>query len=366
MKKVLSLSFLLAMVLLMAGCQKDGIDSDTSFLKTATVKNPDKIFTISNDNSGKVVISPTAEGASSFTIDFGHGTGSSATAKVKAGENATHFYPEGKYTVKITSVSLSGEEVTNTYPLDVTYRAPEELNVTSNVSMHKVTIKATALYAASFLVYFGDQPNEKGSELALDREVSHTYAAAGNYDVKVVALSGGAATTQKTIQVTALDPFGLPITFDQPFINYFFGTFGGGQQFSVVANPDKSGLNTSDKVGKFVRGNEGWSGTYSPLDNPIDMSKGKTIRVLVYNPDPALVGKKLNVELESGSSIGNGIAVLKMPVTKSGSWEELVFNFGSVSGIPANEKFGQLVLRFNDDSDGPGAIIYVDNFRQTN
>ena len=32
----------------------------------------------------------------------------------------------------------------------------------------------------------------------------------------------------------------------------------------------------------------------------------------------------------------------------------------------AAEKFRQLVLRFNDTVDGPGAVIYVDNFRQSN
>ena len=49
------------------------------------------------------------------------------------------------------------------------------------------------------------------------------------------------------------------------------------------------------------------------------MSVGKKIKVWVYNPDPAMIGKKLNVELENGSTIDNGIAVLKVPLTKSGA-----------------------------------------------
>jgi len=121
-------------------------------------------------------------------------------------------------------------------------------------------------------------------------------------------------------------------------------------------------------VGKFTRGNEGWSGTYSPLNIPIDFATGKKIKVLVYNPDPALVGKKLNVELEAAvnGSPANGVAVLKMAFTTSGAWEELVFDFSTISAIPATTKFAQLVLRFNDASDGAGAVIYVDNFRLTN
>jgi hypothetical protein len=58
--------------------------------------------------------------------------------------------------------------------------------------------------------------------------------------------------------------------------------------------------------------------------------------------------------------------VLKVPFTTSGAWEELVFDFGTISAIPATEKFKQLVLRFNDNTDGAGTVIYVDNFRQTN
>ncbi len=365
MKRIpIFLMFLLAATFI--GCEKDGIDDDTSFLSSAKVNNPDKLFQITNDNSGKVTITPTAEGAASFVVKFGHGAGADAEADVMPGYNAVHYYPEGKYTVTIISKSLSGEEVTSTYPLDVVYRAPENLEVTTNVDVHNLTVSADALYAASFTVFFGDVPNETGTPLAKDAEVSHTYTTAGNYNVKVVAQSGGVAVTTKTVSVKIVDPFGLPITFDNPNINYFFGTFGDNQQFSIVANPSATGLNISAKVGKFVRGSQGWSGTYSPLDNPIDMANGKKIKVLVYNPDPSLIGAKLNVELESGSSLSNGVAVLKVPLTKSGQWEELTFDYGTIGAIPANEKFGQLVLRFNDAVDGAGAIIYVDNFTQTN
>jgi hypothetical protein len=78
--------------------------------------------------------------------------------------------------------------------------------------------------------------------------------------------------------------------------------------------------------------------------NAIDLSAGKKIKVLAYNPDPALIGKKLNIELEKGT-IDNGIAVLKTAFTTSGAWEELVFDFGTIAAIPNGAKFTQLVLR---------------------
>ena len=366
MKKKIILFSLLVFIACSIGCKKDGISSDTSFLSSAGTANTGKIFDISNDNSGNVKITPTGEGASSYTIKFGNGTGAAAQADVMPGFSATHAYPEGSYTVTIVSKSLSGTVSEATYPLTLTYRAPENVTVTTTTNVHNIKVKATALYAASYLVYFGDVANETGTPLAKGAEVSHDYATAGIYNVKVVALSGGTATTTTITPVTIYDPFGLPITFDLTTINYFFGTFGGGQQFAIVANPNPSGLNTSAMVGKFTRGFESWSGTYSPLNTPIDMSVGKKIKVLAYNPDPALIGKKLNVELENGTSIANGIAVLKTAFTTSGAWEELVFDFGTIPAIPANEKFGQLVLRFNDGFNGAGAIIYVDNFRLTN
>ena len=67
--------------------------------------------------------------------------------------------------------------------------------------------------------------NETGTPLATGAEVTHTYANAGDYNVKVVALSGGAAKSEKITPVTIYDAFGLPITFDEPHINDFFGTF---------------------------------------------------------------------------------------------------------------------------------------------
>jgi hypothetical protein len=371
MKKITIITGLAVLLVGGTGCEKAGIDDDLSFLNSATTANNNKVFDITNDNSGKVTITPTGEGASSYVVSYGHGTGASASAVVTPGSSTSHNYPEGTYTVTIVSKSMSGQESSATYPLQLTYRPPENINVTLNQNVHNLKVKATALYAASYMVYWGDVPGEAGTALATGAEVQHDYAAAGIYNVKVVALSGGVAKSEKITPVTVYDAFGFPITFDLTTINYFFGTFGGGQQFATVANPNPTGLNTTTKVGKFTRGFEAWSGTYSPLNLPLDMAVGKKVRVWAYNPDPALIGKMLNVELEAGSSIANGIAIRKTAFTTSGAWEELVFDFSGIAAIPAGEKFSQLVLRFNDAFDGngvggTGSVIYVDNFRLTN
>lgn len=369
MKKIsIICSFALLLVVAVSCTTKDGVDQDLAFLNSAATANTNKIFDISTDNSGKVRITPVGDGVASSLVTFGHGTGAAATATVVAGSNTTHVYPEGTYTVSIAFTDIAGVQTVTTYPLAVTYRIPENLAVTITQSVHNVKVKASANYAASYMVYFGDVTNEAGTALATGAEVSHDYATSGNYSVKVVALSGGAAKAEKITAITVTDPFGFPIDFENAFVSYFFGTFGDGQKFATEANPKSAGLNTSAKVGKFTRGQQGWSGTYSPLNDPIDFAKGKKVKVLAYNPDPALVGKKINVELEwaVGGVPSNGVAVVKMPFTTSGAWEEIVFDFSGIAGIPAGTKFTQLVLRFNDSTDGAGAVIYVDNFRLTN
>jgi hypothetical protein len=77
-------------------------------------------------------------------------------------------------------------ESTATYPLTVTYRAPENVVITTTQTALAFKSKSHCIYAASYLVYYGDVANEVGTPLATGAEVSHTYAAAG-IQVKVVA-----------------------------------------------------------------------------------------------------------------------------------------------------------------------------------
>jgi hypothetical protein len=357
-------SYVLLLAVTISCSLPDGIDQDTSFLSSATSGNVSKIFDISTDNSGIVKITPTAEGATSFTVNYGHGTGAAASAVVAPGSSTSHVYPEGNYTVSIIATDIAGNKTTTTAPLTVTYRAPENVIISTSGEMK---VSATAKYAKSFLVYYGDVANEVGKPMAIGQELpAHTYPAPGAnpFVLRVEALSGGVAKTSATKTL-----FDLPIDFETADVD-FFGTFDdqGKQLFSTEDNPSKTGINTSNKVGKFTNGHAGWSGTYSPLNIPINFAYGKKIKVMVYNPSAANIGKKLNVELEAaiGGTPANGVAVVKMPLTTSGAWEELTFDFSGIAGIPAGTKFGQLVLRFNDTQDGTQEVFYVDNFRLTN
>lgn len=363
MKKIKLICSILLLIVVASSCKKqNGIDQDLSFLNTANSSNFSKIFDISNDNSGMVKITPLGEGVATYTVNFGQGTGANASAVVVPGNNTSHAYPEGTYSVTIIATEVAGKTTTTTYPLAVTYRAPEKLTIKIESDM---VVSAEALYAKSFLVYYGDVANEVGTPLAIGAKLpAHIYpASAAPFDLKVVALSGGAA---KAESVKTL--FGLPSTFESPTMDYFFGTFGTGQTFAKVANPNASGINTSATVGKFTSGSENWSGTYGPLNIPINFALGKVIKMMVYNPDAARIGKKINVELESavGGTPKNGVGVLKVAMTTSGAWEELVFDFSSILAIPSTTRYNQLIFRFNESGDVAGAIVYIDNIRLTN
>lgn len=363
MKKIKYLLSLLALIAVAVGCSLDKYEDLSSLDSITAPSGVASIFDITNDNSGNVKITPSGEGTGSYDVYFGDAT--ATPGNVQSGNSIVHSFAEGEYTVKIVAIGVNGATAEKTYPLSIVYRAPENLAVTLTKLSLNLKVKAKADYAASYLVYFGDVVGEVGTPLATGAEVEHNYPAIGTYDVKVVALSGGAAQIEKITPVTITLPFTFPITFETVGVNYFFGTFGGGQQFTKEANPNPSGINTSATVGKFRRGWEAWSGTYSPLNAPLDFATGHILKVWVYNPDAANIGKKLNVELESGT-IANGIAKLKIPVTTSGEWEELVFDFSTISAIPATAKFNQLVLRFNDGTNGDFATIYLDNFRFSN
>jgi len=342
-------------------------DDGATSVETPLADNMDAILKVSNDNSGNVTITPTAEGAVSFEINYGDGSGSDASAIIKPGENTTHSYAEGDYTISVDAMNIAGEKSTTTYPLTVTYRAPENLNVAPVVNGYDFNITAEANYANGYTVYFGDMEGEAGTSFGVgESSPVHTYSEAGVYDVRVVAQSGGAATSETTIPVTIYDPSKLPFTFDDPNMEYFFGTFddNGQQMFATVENPKKSGLNTSDLVGLFTNGHAPWSGTYSPLNSPIDFSEGKVITMLVYNADPANIGKKINIELEKpvGSTEAQPYgAIVKTAITKSGEWEMLTFDFSGIETIPADAQFTQLVFRFNDSAEGVQEKIYFDD-----
>ncbi len=359
-KYFFSITFLLALA---AGCKKE-INDDISFIETAI--SPDKLsalFEITQDNTGLVTITPNGEGAVSYDIYFGDAT--TTPVKVVAGKNTQHRYAEGIYNVKIVGYGVTGKISEATQKLTVSFRAPENLDFTITVdpnNNYKITVTAKALYETFFKVYFGDVPNEVPVSFLEGDIVSHTYAAVGTYNVRVVALSGGVATTQLIKPVTIVDPVLLPITFESPTVNYGFTDFGGGV-VTKINNPQVNGINTSAKVGKMVKNApEVYGGSLITLGAPIDFSADKIFRMKVFAPR---IGAKVLLKVENLTN--GGISFEKeVATTVANAWEDLVFDFRTINTTNAYQK---IVLIFDLGTVGNGSANFTylfDDIRLTN
>ena len=360
MKNIILLFLLVAAML---GCKKEVYD-DTSFVSSAN--GPDSLsvlFEITQNNSGLVTITPNGRGAVSYDVFYGHGA--TTAVNVPAGKNTTHVYPEGVYNVKVIAYAVNGKTKELTQQLTVTFRAPENLQV--NVAIDpannfKVNVSASAIYETNFRVYFGDVPNEVPVSFLEGQTVSRTYTATGTFNVRVVALSGGAATIEKTTPVTIVDPVLLPLTFQSSTINYNWVNFDGGNT-TVVNNPNSAGINTTTKVAKMVKGaGQPWGGSLLTLSKNIDFSTNKIFRVKVFSPR---AGAKMLLKVENSDNPGINFEK-EVATTVANEWEYVYFDYSTINTA---QSFNRLVVIWELGTTGDGSANFtflMDDFELVN
>lgn len=97
--------------------------------------------------------------------------------------------------------------------------------------------------------------------------------------------------------------------------------------YSVDVNPDKTGINTSDNVAKYIvnDGADPWAGVWSAdiPDFTLD-ANNSIIKIMVYKN----VITNFAIKLEGA----DGNMELKVPNTVIGAWEELTFDFSAHIG----------------------------------
>lgn len=351
-------------LMFLAGCQKDLFD-DISFLDSVSSSAKlTALYDITQDNTGVVTITPNGEGVTYFEVYYGDNT--ATPVKVLPGKNTVHQYAEGVYKVKIVGYNSMGAKTEATQDLTVSFRAPEDLKVTLAQNGLALTVDATALYETYYKVFFGDSNNVKPIPFKTFIEgqpITYTYAKAGTYDVKVVALSGGAASSEviKTIKVGK--QIELPIGFDDVNYDYTFGDFGGAAS-SVVEDPKDA----SNKVMKVVKtaGAEVWAGTTMStnlgLAKAIPLKAGATtMQARVYSP-AAGITVKLKVEDRTNGNIAVESDAL---TTVANAWEVLEFNFANQSsGTPAinfANTYDKASIFFDFGNAGSGKVFYCDD-----
>nr|WP_319270931.1 PKD domain-containing protein [uncultured Draconibacterium sp.] len=359
--KILKNSFVFLFVLLFAvACETDE-DRFYSLDYIEAPANVNAVFDVTQDNTGLVSIFPNSEGAASYLVEFGDGE----SVELSTQESTTHIYPEGVYQVGITATGITGLTTKTTKELNVTFKAPENLVVTitkDETNPKIVSVSATATFATVIDVYFGDVEDEEPTHVLPGEAATHTYAEPGDYEVKVIAKSAGAASTAYTETITidaASDPVNLPINFESYTVNYAFGDFGGVAS-SVIDNPDANGENTSARVAQSVKseGAETWGGTLLTLESPIDFSAKQIFKVKTWSPKAGAV-VKLKVE-----NLDNGDIAMEVDATTTvaNEWEELSFNF---SAIDMNNEYQKVVLFFDFGNAGDGSSYYFDDIKLT-
>ncbi|RXJ51441.1 PKD domain-containing protein [Gelidibacter gilvus] len=196
MKTVKYIFSLTLIVFTLFGCSQD--DVDTSFVdKIAPPSNVSASVTVSQDNTGAVTITPIGEGAVSFKVDFGDNSDPSEV--IASGKSLNHIYEEGTYTVIIIANGLNGLSTTVNQPIEVSFKAPQNLMVTienSGTISKTVNVTASADFALSYSVDFGD-----GSDPVMSNNndtTTHTYQEAGTYTITVTAYSAAVETTSYT------------------------------------------------------------------------------------------------------------------------------------------------------------------------
>lgn len=190
--------FLLMLAVSISCSVPEGIDDDTSFLNSTTDPAAvSALATITQDNTGKVTLTPRGEGVTKFEVYFGDGTTQPAT--VIPGSSVVHIYKEGIYKVKVIAYGITGKKTESEQDINVSFRSPENLVVTienDKAVSKKVTVTATADFALFYEVYFGEDPDEVPVQANNGESATHTYATAGTYKIKIVSKSGAIKPTE--------------------------------------------------------------------------------------------------------------------------------------------------------------------------
>ncbi|MGX1929360.1 hypothetical protein [Flagellimonas sp. 2504JD4-2] len=191
-------------------CEEDD-DQSFAFQDVSAPTNLSAVFDISDDDTGTVSITPTGEGASVFQVFFGDVENESAT-EVAPGETVTHVYAEGEFVLKIIGVGATGLTSELSRIVNISFTPPSDLAVDVTVSTTnslEITVAPTANNTTVFDVFFGDVENEEATTIMNGETVNHTYAEAGDYEVKVIARGVGAATIESIQTINVQEPVTL-------------------------------------------------------------------------------------------------------------------------------------------------------------
>lgn len=129
--------------------------------------------------------------------------------------------------------------------------------------------------------------------------------------------------------------------------------------FMVIANPDKSGINTSDNVLKFKvnNGADPWAGAFFDSNAPVEFTENSHIvTMMVWKSVISPVAFKVEASTNGGPA-----KELKVSNTVTNQWEKLTFDLSELVGYSYNR-----IVIFPDFPDirTSGTTVYIDNIEK--
>ncbi|WOC40880.1 hypothetical protein [Polaribacter sp. HL-MS24] len=271
----------------------------------------------------------------------------------KSGINESEFV--GKYT----------DDGTNAWD-NLLIDFEEEIDLSTN-SQLKVKIHSSKTVPLLAKLEGGTAMEIWGSIDQTDKWVEYTFdfrAAAGNGNTKVVLFFNGGKSDGATEDVYYIDdlkfapwvdpcigiPADLSIISDfECQQNYTFQN----DSAPVVANPNKSGENTSDFVGEFTDdGTNAWDNLLVDFGAEIDLSSNNQLNIKVLSDKSVPILAKLE---------GGTVMEIWGTIDVTGDWKNYTFDFSAAAGN-GNTK---VVLFFNGgQTDGTATDkYYIDDFK---
>jgi hypothetical protein len=247
----------------------------------------------------------------------------------------------------VAGIGLSGGDFSN---------SSETVNITTTPTVYQRTFTAAGFGAPDARVLF-DLAEEAGVV---------------NIDNVSLFVSGGGGGGGGGCEGDAVAATTLPVDFEgcESFISTFSSIGDGGVTTSLVANPDPSGINTSDNVLRITRasGINRWGGIQNSFPaGTIDITT-QTFKIKVYSSMPDVTYRfELALDPQPTPVVGNPAPVFRQVSGGANQWVELEFTFINLPATPTT--YNQLVIKPDnpDGSDpqvlGQEQIFYIDDLR---
>lgn len=329
-------------------------------------------FDVTQDNTGLVTITPTAEGAVSFDITLGDDT--PEAVEVENGANAQHTYAEGVYTVTATAYGITGLSTTLSDELVVSFQAPQIQVVTVEndaATSKQVNVTVEADYAVTFDVYSGESGNNDPVTANIGDTAAVQYNEAGIYDITIEVKGAAIQTTtyvEEDFEVTeilaptaaaptppARQPEDVISIFSDAYTNVTLDEL----PTSWSATLFEATTVETDNIWKLAQLD--FLGIVTNYANGVDLSQMETMHIDYWVPEA--VTSELLVKIVN--TVDGGEDIESLGTTVSGSWQSVEIDmteFDTGGNLSNREKITQILVDYDQVPAGVASIVYIDNF----